>query len=63
VDRPTDAPAPTGGFELSQDEFITGRPKEVAQTIIPRCAEAIPLLRAASVPAWCRALAKALRLF
>lgn len=75
-----DAPAPTGGFELSQDEFVTGTPKEVAQTIIAQCqavgaghfltvlnwsapvdevvqahelfgAEAIPLLRAASLPA------------
>lgn len=32
-----DAPAPTGGFELSEDEFITGTPKEVARTIIQQC--------------------------
>jgi alkanesulfonate monooxygenase SsuD/methylene tetrahydromethanopterin reductase-like flavin-dependent oxidoreductase (luciferase family) len=32
-----DAPAPTGGFELSQDEFITGTPKDVALTIIEQC--------------------------
>ncbi len=29
--------APAGGFELSQDEFITGTPKEVARTIIEQC--------------------------
>jgi len=29
-----DAPAPSGGFALSDDEFITGTPKEVAQEII-----------------------------
>jgi hypothetical protein len=29
-----DARAPSGGFELSQDEFITGTPKQVARTII-----------------------------
>jgi alkanesulfonate monooxygenase SsuD/methylene tetrahydromethanopterin reductase-like flavin-dependent oxidoreductase (luciferase family) len=32
-----DAPAPSGGFELSQDEFITGTPKDVARTIIEQC--------------------------
>jgi len=32
-----DAPAPSGGFTLSEDEFITGTPKEVAQTIIAQC--------------------------
>jgi alkanesulfonate monooxygenase SsuD/methylene tetrahydromethanopterin reductase-like flavin-dependent oxidoreductase (luciferase family) len=32
-----DAPAPTGGFELSQDEFMTGTPKRVAQAIIEQC--------------------------
>jgi alkanesulfonate monooxygenase SsuD/methylene tetrahydromethanopterin reductase-like flavin-dependent oxidoreductase (luciferase family) len=32
-----DAPAPSGGFTLSADEFITGTPKEVAQTIIAQC--------------------------
>ena len=32
-----DAPAPSGGFELSQDEFITGTPKEAAQTIVEQC--------------------------
>lgn len=32
-----DAPAPSGGFTLSDDEFITGTPKEVAQTIIEQC--------------------------
>jgi alkanesulfonate monooxygenase SsuD/methylene tetrahydromethanopterin reductase-like flavin-dependent oxidoreductase (luciferase family) len=32
-----DAPAPSGGFTLSSDEFITGSPKEVAQTIIEQC--------------------------
>ncbi len=26
----SDAPAPTGGFTLSADEFITGTPKEAA---------------------------------
>src|SRR5579862_3889808 len=29
-----DAPAPSGGFTLSDDEFITGTPKNVAQNII-----------------------------
>ncbi len=32
-----DAPAPSGGFELSQDEFITGTPKDVALAIIEQC--------------------------
>jgi alkanesulfonate monooxygenase SsuD/methylene tetrahydromethanopterin reductase-like flavin-dependent oxidoreductase (luciferase family) len=32
-----DAPAPSGGFTLSHDEFITGTPKEVAQNIIAQC--------------------------
>jgi hypothetical protein len=32
-----DAPAPSGGFTLSDDEFITGTPKEAAQTIIEQC--------------------------
>src|SRR5215475_1835345 len=32
-----DAPASSGGFELSQDEFITGTPKEVARIIIEQC--------------------------
>jgi alkanesulfonate monooxygenase SsuD/methylene tetrahydromethanopterin reductase-like flavin-dependent oxidoreductase (luciferase family) len=32
-----DAPAPTGGFTLSDEEFITGTPKNVAQTIIAQC--------------------------
>lgn len=32
-----DVPAPSGGFDLSQDEFITGTPKEVARTIIEQC--------------------------
>jgi alkanesulfonate monooxygenase SsuD/methylene tetrahydromethanopterin reductase-like flavin-dependent oxidoreductase (luciferase family) len=32
-----DAPAPSGGFTLSDDEFITGTPKDVAQTIIDQC--------------------------
>jgi len=32
-----DAPAPTGGFTLSADEFITGTPKEAAQNIIEQC--------------------------
>src|SRR5215470_4023276 len=32
-----DAPAPSGGFTLSDDEFITGTPKDVAQTIIEQC--------------------------
>lgn len=32
-----DAPAPSGGFTLSDEEFITGTPKDVAQTIIEQC--------------------------
>jgi alkanesulfonate monooxygenase SsuD/methylene tetrahydromethanopterin reductase-like flavin-dependent oxidoreductase (luciferase family) len=32
-----DAPAPTGGFTLSDEEFITGTPKDVAPTIIAQC--------------------------
>jgi alkanesulfonate monooxygenase SsuD/methylene tetrahydromethanopterin reductase-like flavin-dependent oxidoreductase (luciferase family) len=32
-----DAPAPSGGFTLSDDEFITGTPKDVAETIIEQC--------------------------
>lgn len=32
-----DAPSPSGGFTLSDDEFITGTPKDVAQTIIEQC--------------------------
>jgi hypothetical protein len=32
-----DAPAPSGGFTLSDDEFITGTAKEAAQTIIDQC--------------------------
>jgi hypothetical protein len=32
-----DAPAPSGGFTLSDDEFITGTTKEVAQDIIDQC--------------------------
>jgi alkanesulfonate monooxygenase SsuD/methylene tetrahydromethanopterin reductase-like flavin-dependent oxidoreductase (luciferase family) len=32
-----DAPAPSGGFTLSDDEFITGTPKEVARIIIEQC--------------------------
>jgi alkanesulfonate monooxygenase SsuD/methylene tetrahydromethanopterin reductase-like flavin-dependent oxidoreductase (luciferase family) len=32
-----DAPAPTGGFTLSDEEFITGTPKDVAQTIVAQC--------------------------
>jgi alkanesulfonate monooxygenase SsuD/methylene tetrahydromethanopterin reductase-like flavin-dependent oxidoreductase (luciferase family) len=32
-----DAPAPSGGFTLSDDEFITGTPKDVAQSIIEQC--------------------------
>ena len=34
-----DAPAPTGGFTLSDDEFITGTAKEAAHTIIEQCQE------------------------
>jgi hypothetical protein len=29
-----DAPAPSGGFTLSDDEFITGTPKDVADNIL-----------------------------
>jgi alkanesulfonate monooxygenase SsuD/methylene tetrahydromethanopterin reductase-like flavin-dependent oxidoreductase (luciferase family) len=32
-----DAPAPTGGFTLSDDEFITGTAKEAAHTIVEQC--------------------------
>jgi alkanesulfonate monooxygenase SsuD/methylene tetrahydromethanopterin reductase-like flavin-dependent oxidoreductase (luciferase family) len=32
-----DAPAPSGGFTLSDDEFITGTPKEAAEVIIEQC--------------------------
>jgi alkanesulfonate monooxygenase SsuD/methylene tetrahydromethanopterin reductase-like flavin-dependent oxidoreductase (luciferase family) len=32
-----DAPAPSGGFTLSDDEFVTGTAKEVAQIIIDQC--------------------------
>ena len=32
-----DAPAASGGFTLSDDEFISGTPKEAAQTIIEQC--------------------------
>jgi alkanesulfonate monooxygenase SsuD/methylene tetrahydromethanopterin reductase-like flavin-dependent oxidoreductase (luciferase family) len=32
-----DAPAPSGGFTLSDDEFITGTAKGVAQAIIEQC--------------------------
>jgi alkanesulfonate monooxygenase SsuD/methylene tetrahydromethanopterin reductase-like flavin-dependent oxidoreductase (luciferase family) len=32
-----DAPAPTGGFTLSEDEFITGTAKEAAGNIIDQC--------------------------
>ena len=32
-----DAPAPTGGFTLSDEEFITGTPKDVTQTVIAQC--------------------------
>jgi alkanesulfonate monooxygenase SsuD/methylene tetrahydromethanopterin reductase-like flavin-dependent oxidoreductase (luciferase family) len=32
-----DSPVPSGGFTLSDDEFITGTPKEVAQNIIEQC--------------------------
>ncbi len=32
-----DAPAPTGGFTLSDDEFITGTPKDAAYNIIEQC--------------------------
>jgi len=32
-----DAPAPSGGFTLSDDEFVTGTPREAAQNIIEQC--------------------------
>ncbi|MBV9126658.1 MAG: LLM class flavin-dependent oxidoreductase [Verrucomicrobia bacterium] len=32
-----DAPAPSGSFTLSDEEFVTGTPKDVAQTIIAQC--------------------------
>jgi alkanesulfonate monooxygenase SsuD/methylene tetrahydromethanopterin reductase-like flavin-dependent oxidoreductase (luciferase family) len=32
-----DAPAPSGGFALSDDEFITGTPKDAAHAIIEQC--------------------------
>jgi alkanesulfonate monooxygenase SsuD/methylene tetrahydromethanopterin reductase-like flavin-dependent oxidoreductase (luciferase family) len=32
-----DTPAPSGGFTLSDDEFITGTPKDVAQIVIEQC--------------------------
>lgn len=32
-----DAPAPSGGFTLSNEEFITGTPTEAAQNIIEQC--------------------------
>jgi alkanesulfonate monooxygenase SsuD/methylene tetrahydromethanopterin reductase-like flavin-dependent oxidoreductase (luciferase family) len=32
-----DAPTPSGGFTLSDEEFITGTPKDVAQSIIEQC--------------------------
>jgi alkanesulfonate monooxygenase SsuD/methylene tetrahydromethanopterin reductase-like flavin-dependent oxidoreductase (luciferase family) len=32
-----DALGPSGGFELSRDEFITGTPKEVVRAIIEQC--------------------------
>jgi alkanesulfonate monooxygenase SsuD/methylene tetrahydromethanopterin reductase-like flavin-dependent oxidoreductase (luciferase family) len=32
-----DAPAPAGGFTLSDEEFVTGTPKDVAQNIIEQC--------------------------
>jgi alkanesulfonate monooxygenase SsuD/methylene tetrahydromethanopterin reductase-like flavin-dependent oxidoreductase (luciferase family) len=32
-----DAPAPSGGFTLSDEEFITGTPKDAAQNIIEQC--------------------------
>lgn len=32
-----DTPAPSGGFTLSDDEFITGTPKEAAHNIIEQC--------------------------
>lgn len=32
-----DAPAPSGGFTLSDEEFVTGTTKDVAQNIIEQC--------------------------
>lgn len=32
-----DAPAPSGVVTLSEDEFITGTPKDAAQSIIEQC--------------------------
>ena len=32
-----DAPAPSGGFSLSDDEFITGTAKEAAENIVEQC--------------------------
>jgi hypothetical protein len=32
-----DAPAPSGGFTLSEEEFITGTPEQAAQIIIDQC--------------------------
>jgi alkanesulfonate monooxygenase SsuD/methylene tetrahydromethanopterin reductase-like flavin-dependent oxidoreductase (luciferase family) len=32
-----DAPAPSGGFTLSDEEFVTGTPKDVAHKIIEQC--------------------------
>src|SRR5262249_10626152 len=32
-----DAPPPSGAFTLSDDEFVTGTPKDVAQEIIEQC--------------------------
>jgi alkanesulfonate monooxygenase SsuD/methylene tetrahydromethanopterin reductase-like flavin-dependent oxidoreductase (luciferase family) len=32
-----DAPAQSGAFKISEDEFITGTPKEVAEQIIEQC--------------------------
>jgi alkanesulfonate monooxygenase SsuD/methylene tetrahydromethanopterin reductase-like flavin-dependent oxidoreductase (luciferase family) len=32
-----DAPGPSGGFTLSDEEFVTGTPKDVAQNIIQQC--------------------------
>lgn len=32
-----DAPAPAGGFTLSEEEFVTGTPLDVAQNIVEQC--------------------------
>ena len=32
-----DAPAQSGGFKISEEEFITGTPKDVAAAIIQQC--------------------------